>query len=156
MKDAKPTCTPLARRLKSTAATLTSTPAEKPAASSSASCAHDVGATISAQRLRARDISAFSSSCAGTSIAVAVVGGGGGGSATAMWFVVAVGGGASGCGGGGGGGGGVMRREERATHDDVALHADAFSAAAAALSALHWSHPWHCAALNGETQFSSL
>ena len=152
MKDAKPTCTPLARRLRSTAATLTSTPAEKPAASSSASCAHDVGATISAQRLRARDISAFSSSC-GTSIAVAVGGGGGGGSATATYFV-AVGGGASGC--RGGGGGGVMRREERATHDDVALHADAFSAAAAALSALHWSHPWHCAALNGETQFSSL
>ena len=54
MNDAKPTFTPLARRLKSTAATLTSTPAEKPAASSSASCAHVVGATMSAQRLRAR------------------------------------------------------------------------------------------------------
>ena len=156
MKDAKPTCTPLARRLRSTAATLTSTPAEKPAASSSASCAHDVGATISAQRLRARDISAFSSSW-GTSIAVAVGGGGGGGggSATATCFV-AVGGGARGC--RGGGGGGVMRREERATHDDVELHAEAFSAtaAAAALSALQRSQPWHCTALKGETQFSSL
>ena len=161
MKDAADTWTPLARRLQSTAATLTSTPAEKPAASSSASCAHDVGATISAQRLRARDISAFSSSC-GTSIAVAVGGGGGGVSATATCFV-AVGGGASGCRGGGGsgsgrGGGGVMRREERATHGDVALHAEAFSAAAAAaaLSALQRSQPWHCTALKGETQFSSL
>ena len=82
MKDAKPIWTPLERKVKSNAATLTSTPAAKPAASSSASCAHDVGATISAQRLRARDISAFSSSC-GTSVAVAVGGGGGGGSATA-------------------------------------------------------------------------
>ena len=136
MKDAKPTCTPLARRLRSTAATLTSTPAEKPAASSSASCAHDVGATISAQRLRARDISAFSSSW-GTSIAVAVGGGGGGGSATATCSVAA-GGGTSGC--RGGGGGGVMRREERGTHDDVELHAEAFRATAA-LSALQRSHP---------------
>jgi len=160
MKDAAETWTPLARRLQSTAATLTSTPAEKPAASSSASCANDVGATISAQRLRARAISAFPSSCR-TSIAVAVGGGGGGGgSATATCFV-AVGGGASGCrggsgsGGGGGGGGGVMRREERATHDDVELHAEAFRATAA-LSAAQRSQPWHCAALNGETQFSSL
>ena len=156
MKDAADTWTPLARRLQSTAATLTSTPAEKPAASSSVSCAHDVGATISAQRLRARDISAFSSSCgtsaAGSEVIVAVGGGGGGGSATATCFV-AVGGGASGC--RGGGGGGVLRREERATHDDVELHAEAFRATAA-LSAWHCAQPWHCAALKGETQFSSL
>ena len=160
MKDAGDIWTPLARKLQSNAATLTSTPAAKPAASSSASCAHDVGATISAQRLRARDISAFSSSC-GTSIAVTVGVGGSGGSATATCFV-AIGGGASGCrgggGGSGGGGGGGMRREERATHDDVELHAEAFraTAAAAALSALQRSQPWHCTALKGETQFSSL
>ena len=157
MNDASPTWTPLARKEQSTAATLTSTPAAKPAASSSASCAHDVGGATSAQRLRARAISAFSSSCgtsaAGSEVnAVAVGGGGGGGSATATSFV-AVGGGASGC--RGGGGGGVMRREERATHDDVELHKEAFRATAA-LSALQRSHPWHWAALKGETQFSSL